>query len=104
MLARTSTLIRSLLLIAASVLIFAVAVDQFPELLLLNENTSNDFTIRNDRFAAQALMLNTANHASVPLNPKGPELDKGNWVRQPPTFEDEKPSSANLLLLSVLRR
>lgn len=94
--------IKALFLIAASVLIFAVAADQFPELLSLTDNTSNDFTIRKEGFTANALRLSVAGHNSIRLNPKGFEDDK--WILRPPTFGDAKSSSADFLLLSVLRR
>lgn len=100
---RTSTSIRLLLLISASLLILAIFVDQFPELLVLKENTSNDFTILKDSSAAYVLMLSSANHASVRLNLECSKSDEDKWVRRPPTFEDRKPSADDLLLLSVLR-
>jgi len=103
MFGRASTSIRVLLLIAASVLVFAIAADQFPELLALQENTSNDFTIHKQNFSAYVLMVSLANHASKPLNPEGSDHDKDNWVRRPPTCADGKAFSDDLLLLSVLR-
>lgn len=98
---RTSTAIRLLLLIAACSLICAIVVDQFPELLSLTDNTSNDFTIRKESFASHVLMLGAGNH-SILLDSKGPEDDT--WIRRPPTFEDGRASSASFLLLCTLRR
>src|SRR5215472_1853586 len=99
---RTSTSVRVLLLISASVIMCGIVADQFPELLLLTDNTSNDFTIRQESFATFVLMLCAANHNSILLSLKGSEV--GAWVRGPSTFEHGKASSADFLLLCVLRR
>ena len=101
MLRRSSVLIKILLLIAASALICAIAVDQFSELLSLTDNTSNDFTIREETFTARAPILSAVNYDLVPLHPM-PRED-GKRVRRPQTFEDGKPSSADLPLLCILR-
>jgi hypothetical protein len=87
-------------MITAIVVVCVIAVDQFPELLLLKDNTSNDFTIRKESSAPSALMLGVANHHSISLNPECPEFHKR--IRRLPIFEDA--SSADFLLLSVLRR
>lgn len=87
-------------MITAIVVVCVIAVDQFPELLLLKDNTSNDFTIRNESSAPSALMLGVANYHAIPLNPEGPEFHKR--IRRLAIFEN--PSSADFLLLSVLRR
>lgn len=100
---RSSVPIKALFLIVACALICSIAVDQFPELLLLKDNTSNDFTIRKESIAADALILRAAIHHSIPLNSNAFEDYK--WIRRSPTiFEDGRTASADFLVLSVLRR
>ena len=99
---RRSVLSKVFFLTAACVLVFAIAADQFAELLFLIDNTSNDFTIRKERFATYALMLSAVIHHLIPLNSERSENDK--WIRRSPTLEEGRASCADFLLLSALRR
>lgn len=82
-------------------LLCAIAVDQFAELTLLADNTSNDFTLKTDAFAAQTLMTSVANLNSISLYPLRCQDERR--IRQPETFDVGEPSSTDFLLLSVLR-
>ena len=101
MFGRSSVPVKVLFLAAASMLALVVSVDQFPELLLLTDNTTNDFTIRKGDLAACVLILSAANHTSIPLRPKGCHCEE--QIGRPQMLEDVEPSSADFLLLSVLR-
>jgi hypothetical protein len=100
---RGSSSAKLLVVVAASVFLLGIVVNELPELLTLSDNTSNDFAMRKAGAAEFASMLSTANHRPLPLNMKGPEY--GTDIRWAPALEDPKPASSDLFFLySVLRR
>jgi hypothetical protein len=99
---RRSISAKMLVPIIASMLLCGIVAAEFPELLSLVDNVSNDFTIRKAGSAECAPMLRAANHKPIPLNRKDSEY--GTHIRWAATFGDAKPPSSELFVFhSVLR-
>ena len=99
---RGSTSVKLLVAVAAGVFLLGIVATEFPELLTLSDNTSNDYAMSKAGSAEIASMLSTANHRPMPLNMKDSEY--GTDIRRAPALEDPKPASSDLFFLhSVLR-
>jgi hypothetical protein len=89
--------------ITVSVLFGGIVAAELPELLSLEDNTSNDFTICKAGSAECASMLSAVNPGPIRLNLEDSEY--GKRIRWAATFEGTKPKSTDLFVFhSVLRR
>jgi hypothetical protein len=102
MFARHSTLIPLLLCCLACWLSCVIVFGEFPELLSLTDNTSNDFAMRKAPSAEGIHVLSVAKQGAVQVFARAVEYSA---EHRESTLEDPSPTSSALFIInSVLRR
>jgi hypothetical protein len=102
MFARHSTVIRLLLSCLACWLSCVIILGEFPELLSLTDNTSNDFAMRRSPSAEGIHVLSAAKQGAVQIFARAMEYPA---ELQEITVEDTLPTRSALFIInSVLRR
>ena len=92
-----------LITITVSALFCGIVTAELPELLSLEDNTSNDFAMCKAGSAECGSTLSAVNHGPIRLNVEDSECGTG--IRRAASFGGTKPKSSDLFVLhSVLRR